>query len=47
MHLHQCISYRYDNWSTDQLKDDLESEDGVRVFSLGDDAVGFYLVDGG
>ena len=47
MHLHQCISYRYDDGSTDQLKDDWESEDGVMVFSLGDDAMSFYLVDGG
>ena len=31
----------------DQLKDDWESEDGVMVFSLGDDAMGFYSVDGG
>ena len=35
MHLHQCISYRYDDGSTDQLKDDWESEDGVMVLSLG------------
>ena len=43
MHLHQCISYRYDDGSTDQLKDDWESEDGVLVFSLGDDAMGFLF----
>ena len=42
-----CISYRYDDGSTDQLKDDWEPEDGVRAFSPGDDAMGFYLVDGG
>ena len=47
MHLHQCISYRYNDGSTDQLKDDWESEDGVMVFSLGDEATGIYLVDGG
>ena len=43
MHLHQCISYRYDDGSTDQLKDDWESEDGVMVFSPGDDAMGFLF----
>ena len=43
MHLHQCISYRYDDGSTDQLKDDWESEDGVMVFFLGDDAMGFLF----
>ena len=47
MHLHQCISYRYDDGSTNQLKDDWESEDGVMVFSPGDDAMCFYPVDGG
>ena len=47
MHCIACISYRYDDGSTDQLKDDWEFEDGVRVFSLGDDAMGFYPVDGG
>ena len=41
MHLHPCISYRYNDGSTKQLKDDWESEDGVMVFSPGDDAVGF------
>ena len=41
MHLHQCIPYRYDDGSTDQLKDDWEFEDGVMVFSAGDDAMGF------
>ena len=41
MHLHQCISYRYDDGSTDQLKDDWESTNGVMVFSQGDDAMGF------
>ena len=46
MHLHQCISYRYDDRSTDQLKDDWKSKDGVMVFSLGDDARVFYSVDG-
>ena len=29
MHLHQCISYRYDDGSTDQLKDDWESTYGI------------------
>ena len=43
MHLHPCISYRYDDGSTDQLKDDWESEDGVMVFSPGDDAMGFLF----
>ena len=43
MHLHQCITYRYDDGSTDQLKDDWESEDGVMVFSPGDDAMGFLF----
>ena len=43
MHLHQYISYRYDDGSTDQLKDDWESEDGVMVFSPGDDARGFLF----
>ena len=43
MHLHKCISYRYDDGSTDQLKDDWESEDGVMVFSPGDDAMGFLF----
>ena len=43
MHLHQCISYRYDDGSTDQLKDDWESEDGVLVSSPGDDAMGFLF----
>ena len=40
MHLHQCISYRYDDGSTDRSKGDWKSEDGVRVFSPGDDAMG-------
>ena len=43
MHLHQCISYRYDDGSTDQLKDDWEFEDGVMVFSLGGDAMAFLF----
>ena len=43
MYLHQCISYRYDDGSTDQLKDDWESKDGVMVFSPGDDAMGFSI----
>ena len=43
MHLHQCISYRYDDGSMDQLEDDWESEDGVAVFSTGDDAMGFLF----
>ena len=47
MHLHQCISYRYDDGSKDQLKDNWESEDGVMVFSPGDDAIVFYSVNGG
>ena len=47
MHLHQCKPYRYDDGSMDQLKDDWESKNGVMVFSPGDDAMGFYPVDGG
>ena len=43
MHLHQYISYRYDDGTTDQLKDDWESEDGVIVFSLRDDAMGLLF----
>ena len=43
MQLHQCILYRYNDRSMDQLKDDWESEDGVMVFSLGDDAMGFLF----
>ena len=35
--------YRYDDGSTDQLKDDWESEDGVMVFSPGDDVMGFLF----
>ena len=41
--LHLCISYRYDDGSTDQLKDDWKSEDGVMVFSPGDDAMDFLF----
>ena len=44
-YLHQCISYRYDDGSIDQLRDNLESEDGVVVFFPGDDAMVFYSVD--
>ena len=47
MHLQPCISYRYDDGLTDRSKGDWESEDGVMVFSLGDDAMGFYPVDDG
>ena len=43
MYLHQCISYRYGDGAMDQLKDDWEYEDGVMVFSLGDDAMGFLF----
>ena len=43
MHLHQCISYRNSDGAMDQLKDDWEYEDGVMVFSLGDDAIGFLF----
>ena len=43
MHLHQCISYRYDDGSMDQVKDDWEFEDGAMVFSLGNDAIGFLF----
>ena len=43
MHLHQYMSYRYDDGPTDQMEDDWESEDGVMVFSLGDDAMGFLF----
>ena len=45
MHLHQCISYRYDDGSTDQVNDEWESAYGVMVFSLGDDAWAFYSDD--
>ena len=38
-----CISYRYDDGPMDQLKDDWEPEDGVMVFSPGDDAMGFLF----
>ena len=41
------MSYRYDDRSMDQLKDDWESKDGVLVFSLGDAARDSYPVDGG
>ena len=47
LHCIACISYRYDDGSTDRSKDDWESKDGVIVFSPGDDAMGFYPVDGG
>ena len=43
MHLHQCISYRYDDASMDQLKDDWESKDSVMIFSPGDDIMGFLF----
>ena len=43
MHLHQRIPYRYDDGSTDQVKDEWESTDGVMVFYLGDDAMGFLF----
>ena len=45
MHCIACISYRYDDGSTDRSKGGWESEDGVMVFSPGDDAMGFYPVD--
>ena len=41
MRLHQCILYMYDDGSTDQLKDDYESEDDIMVFFLVDNAMGF------
>ena len=41
LHCIACISYRYDDGSTDRSKDDWESEDGVMVFSPGGDAMGF------
>ena len=47
VHCIACISYRYDDGSTDRSNDDWESENGVRVFFPGDDAMGFYPVDGG
>ena len=47
LHCIACISYRHDDGSTDRSKGDWEPEDGVRVFSPGDDAMGFYPVDGG
>ena len=40
-----CISYRYDDESTNRSKDDWESEDGVMVFSPEADAMGFYSED--
>ena len=43
LHCIACISYRYDDGSTDQSKDDWESEDGVMVFYLGDDAMTFLF----
>ena len=39
--LHRMISYRYDDGSTDRLKDNWESEDVVMIFSLGADTMGF------
>ena len=45
MSLH-CIALHiigYDDGSTDQLKDDWESEDGVMVFSPEDDAIDFLF----
>ena len=41
MHLHQCISYRYDDGSMGRSKDDWKSKDDVMVFSPEDDAMGF------
>ena len=38
-----CISYRYDDGSTYQVKDEWESTDDVMVFSPGDDAMGFLF----
>ena len=43
LHCIAYISYRYDDGSTDRSKDDWESEDGVLVFSPGDDARGFLF----
>ena len=42
MSLH-CISYRYDDGSMDQVMDEWESADGVMVFSLGNDVMGFLF----
>ena len=39
LHLHRIASHI--GMMMDQLKDDCESEDGVMVFSPGDDAMGF------
>ena len=44
MHLHQCISYRYDDGSIDPVKDEWKSEDGVMIFSPGDDAMAFLFI---
>ena len=43
LHCIACISYRYDDGSTDWSKDDWESENGVMVFSPGDNAMGFLF----
>ena len=40
MHLHPCISYRYDDGS---IEDDWESKDGAMVFSPEDDARDFLF----
>ena len=38
------MPHRYDDESTDQLKEDWKSEDDVMVFSAGDDAMGFLSI---
>ena len=43
LHCIACISYRYDDGSTDRSKDDWESEDGVMIFSPGEDAMGLLF----
>ena len=43
LHLCICINAYHIGTMMDQLKDDWESEDGVMVFSPGDDAMGFLF----
>ena len=47
LHCIACISYRYDDGSTDRSKDDWESKNGVMVFSQEMMPWAFYSVDGG
>ena len=41
LHLCICISAYHIGTMMDQVKDEWEYEDGVVVFSLGDDTIGF------